>query len=113
LGDDRSTSCGVCPNYARAPVIKNGRCESYILIPKAAREMEATLDLEDMVRVMRNLGAIGRTCQDLSEIAESIRMDVAKSDYRILGQKVNAMTTLLLQIDQSRKVISRTLGTWD
>lgn len=75
--------------------------------------MEATLDLEDMVRMMRSLGMIGRTCQDLSEIAESIRMDAARSENRILDQKANAMTALLLQIDQSRKVISRTLGTWD
>jgi hypothetical protein len=57
--------------------------------------------------------AIGRTCQEISETAESISMDAAKSDNRILDQKVNALTALLLQIDQSRKLISGTLGTWD
>jgi hypothetical protein len=74
--------------------------------------LEATLDLEDMVKIMRNLGSIGKTCQDLSELAESIRMDAVKSNNRLLDQKVNAMNAFLFQIDQSRRVISSTLGSW-
>jgi hypothetical protein len=69
--------------------------------------MEATLDLEDMVKITRNLGTIGKSCQDLSEIAESIRKDATESNYRLLDRKVSAMGSLLFQIDQSRRISAR------
>lgn len=74
--------------------------------------MEAILDLEDMVKIMRNLGAIDKACQDLSEVSKSIQKDAVDLNNRLLEKKVCSMDAIVFQINQSRMIISRTLGTW-